>query len=346
MKAIEKMISIYPGYSEKENNDKMVFIDAISDLTGKRIIPFSCARAAMVFGLRALGIGRMDEILVPPWLGQCVLSALSRAAFPTMTPSRRTKAIFVFHQFGYPQRLEEIDKVASENGWIILNDCANTIFSEYRGGRVTDWGDFSVFSFSKLYPCTLGGALASSRSDIIEAIDASYQILSRKHACHSNVAHGILENTKRGLLGPEREMEIAAVYGYLPELVAFPSNALQWLPNTHEEIKNDVEHRKSILSIITSYFPDRVPDCDGSDVVPFAVPIAGPPEELESLSREIKETIDVEVPILHFDFQRNMLNPDYQKSLVIGCHEGWGEELVRRTCDLIKVKTKTASHTK
>ena len=336
MKVITKMISIYPSYPENKNKDKVAFFDAIGDMTGQKIIPFSCARAAMVYGLRALGIGRMDEILVPPWLGQCVLSALSRIAFPTMTPSHRTKAILVFHQFGYPQHLEEIEKVASENGWIIFNDSANTIFSEYGGVKVVEWGDFSVLSFSKLYPCTLGGALVSSRSEIRDTIVSNYRMLSDKYADRSNVAHGILEDAKRNLLGTEAEIEIDAVYGYLPELVAFPSNALQGLPSTYEEVRNDVEHRKNILRIITSYFPDHVPECSKCDVVPFAVPIAGPLEELELLSREIKEEIGADVPILHFDFDRNMLMPDYREAVVIGCHEGWHEGLVIEVCELIK----------
>jgi len=321
------MIGLHPNLVIQNGVQKTGFLSIIDEMLGAKVLPFSCGRSGILAGLRAVGFSRMDEILVPPFLCQAVLSSINRSAFPTMTPSSRTKAIFVYHQFGYPQRLQEIEKVASENGWVILNDCANTIFSEYGGVKVVEWGDFSVLSFSKLYPCTLGGAFVSSRSEILEVIDANYQTLSRKHAYRSNVAHGILENAERGLLGPEREIDIAAVYGYLPELVAFPSNALQWLPNTHEEIMKDAEHRKHILRIITSYFPDRVPDSDGCDVVPFAVPIAGPLEELELLSREIKEEIDVVVPVLHFDFARNMLNPDYRPALVVGCHSGWTEDM-------------------
>jgi len=342
MKASSKMISIYPGYPERMNKDKTAFFDAIGDMTGRKITPFSCGRAAMVYGLRSLGIGRKDEILVPPWLGQCVLSALSRTAFPTMTPSHRTKAILVYHQFGYPQHLEKIEKVASENRWIILNDCANTIFSKYEGRNILEWGDFSILSFSKLYPCALGGALVSSKNEIQDAIDSNHENLSAKHEDRSNMAHGILENAKRDLLRPDKEIEIDAVYGYLPELVAFPSNAFKGLPNTSEAIEKDIDHRKQILDIVGSYFSGHVPECFGCDVAPFAVPIAGPPGELELISRKIKEEIGVDVPVLHFDFDRNMLTPNYRKALVIGCHKDWREKVVRRTCEFIKKERKIA----
>jgi len=330
------MIDIYPGCIATKDVKPGVFLKAFIELTGLEVIPFSSARAAMVFGLRALGVGRMDEILVPPWLGHCVLSALARTSFPTMAPTSRTKAILVFHQFGYPQRLDEIEKVASDNGWIILNDCANTIFSEHRGRSVVEWGDFSVLSLSKLYPCALGGALVSSRREIQSAIEANYGILSDKHADRANIAHEILRKAKKNIWGPETGIEVDAVYGYIPELVAFPSNALQSLPNTAKEIRIDVEHRRHVLDIVSSCLPGHVPECRESDVVPFAIPVAGPPEELEFLSREIKDEMDVDVPILHFDFDRNMLNPDYKKSLVIGCHRGWSESTVIRLCEIIK----------
>ena len=194
------------------------------------IVPFSCARAAMVYALRALGMGRMDEILVPPFLGQCVLSALARAVFPTMTPSQQTKSILVFHQFGYPQEIEKIEKVARRNGWVIINDCANTIFSMSKGEMIIKWGDFSVLSFPKLYPCTLGGALISDRSEIKNATDLNYKALSTRHKKRANMAHEILEKAQKNPLGSESEFEIEAVYGYIPEIVAFPSRSLTALP--------------------------------------------------------------------------------------------------------------------
>jgi hypothetical protein len=58
-------------------------------------------------------------------------------------------------------------------------------------------------------------------------------------------------------------------------------------------------------------------------------------DQLEQIPLKIKSVLNVEVPVLHFDFSRNMLKPDYRKSLVIGCHKDWTEDTVIRICELI-----------
>ena len=158
------MISLYPRHAAPPYAQKGDFFGLLKKSVGADVIPFSCGRAALVYGMQALGFTRRDEILVPPYLGHCVLSALARTSFPTMAPSSATKGILVFHQFGYPQQLDEIQKVAAKNKWFIINDCANTIFSVYKGKRVTDWGDFTMLSFPKLYACLLGGGLIWHKS--------------------------------------------------------------------------------------------------------------------------------------------------------------------------------------
>ena len=116
------MIGLYPEFLRQTTPSKGGFFDALKDVTGLDPLPFSCARAALVYGLRALGFNRMDEILVPPFLGQCVLSALARTAFPAMTPSRRTKGVLVVHQFGYPQALGR----QGIRGPVVQPDCLHT----------------------------------------------------------------------------------------------------------------------------------------------------------------------------------------------------------------------------
>lgn len=330
------MITIYPNDTKTGNSKKSYFFEALGKLTKTRIIPFSSARAAMVYGLKALGFGRMDEILVPSFLSHCVISALARTSFPTMTSSCRTKGILIYHQFGFPQRIQDIEVVAAKCGWIVLNDCANTMFSSYNGELLMKWGGFSVLSFSKIYPCTLGGALISSRSEIHEAIDANYGTLSVKHTNKVIEVYEILKRARENISCIDVGFEIDAVFGYLPELVAFPEGSLSSLPKNTCEIEEDTNRRKQLLNIVKSYFPDRVPDCPECDVVPFAIPVSGEIGQLESISSKIRQEIEADVPVLHFDFARNMLNPDYRKSLVIGCHEAWSEELVIKICQMIK----------
>lgn len=328
------MTGLYPVF--KEGNRGNTFFNIFESMTGLKVLPFTCGRSAMVEGLKAFGLARMDEILVPPYLGQCVLSAISRTAFPTMTPSSRTKAILVFHQFGFPQNLTDIESIARKKGWIILNDCANTIFTKVNGRFLMEWGDFSIISLAKLYPCCLGGGFYSKRSDIYEKVFAEHEKLSSRHEDRAEQAIEKLIAINNGSYGSETIFETNSLYGYLPDLVAFPQKAYSALPSAKGNIEKDIIHRKEVWSIIKEVLPDCVPACEDEEIVPFAVPISGDALKLEIISEKIKEDLSLDVPVLHFDFARNMSRPDYRKCLVIGCHEGWSKEHVIKICEMIK----------
>jgi hypothetical protein len=331
----ENEIGLYPAFKEGRGSDK--FFNILESIVGVKFLPFTCGRSAIVKGLSAFGLGRMDEILVPPYIGQCVLSALSRTSFPTMTPSIRTKAILVFHQFGFPQNLADIESEAQCNGWTILNDCANTLFTQVNGRFLIEWGDFSIISLSKLYLCGIGGGFYSNHSDIYGKVFIEHERLFGTHIDKAEQALKKLIKINKGLFGAETIFEINGLYGYLPDLVAFPQKAYSALPSTRKDIEKDINHRKNIWATIKGILPDYVPVCkDEENIVPFAVPVSGKVFDLEKLSIDIRKKFNLDAPVLHFDFKRNMLNPDYKKSLVIGCHEGWSEELVMKICETIK----------
>lgn len=330
------MISIYPKGVETGYAQKGDFFSLLKESTRADVIPFSCGRAALVYGMQALGFTRRDEILVPPYLGHCVLSALARVSFPTMTSSSATKGILVFHQFGYPQQLDEIQKAAAKNKWFIINDCANTMFSSYKGKKVIAWGDFTMLSFAKLYACLLGGGLIGHKSTVRDIMNENYEMLRASQVARARSAYAILQKAQENAFGLETEFEVDAVYGCLPRLVAFAPQALAALPDTREKIKEDIDRRKRLLQIIYSYFPKFVPNHPDSEVVPFAVPISGKESQLEHLSRSIKDKFSIDVPVLHFDFACNILEPEYRKALVVGCHQQWSEGIVTKICEYLK----------
>lgn len=300
------------------------------------IIPTTCARSALVQGLRAAHLGRMDEILVPPYMCQAVLSAISRTSFPTMACSLWTKAILVFHQFGFPQDITFIEKEARGNGWLIVNDCAHTIFSRYKGQNVLGWGDFSVLSFSKIFPCVLGGALVSPKKSFAVLVQDSVNSLSQKDKAWVEKAYKVLEANQQKVFGDEAVFEIAAVYGFLPEMVSFPYKAGNFLPKTREVLEQDVDRRIRAWTIIRSFFPRLVPDCPECDVVPWAVPVKGDIANIKRIVPIIKKKTGVSLPILHFDFARNMLHSNYQPALIIECSNDLVEKQLLKICEELK----------
>ncbi|MGB3193765.1 MAG: DegT/DnrJ/EryC1/StrS family aminotransferase, partial [Phycisphaerae bacterium] len=288
-----------------------------------------------VFGLKAIGLQRMDEILVPPFMCWAVLAALDRAAFPAMALSARTKAILVFHQFGFPQRLDVIEKHAAARGLFILNDAAHTLFSSWEGRRIVTWGDATVVSLPKLFPCTLGGGLWTQDARILGRLAADYEALRERHRPHADEAFDRLLEIDFPDGAAAHPLEVEAVYGYLPSLVAFPEGALGRLPAGAEALRQDVVRRQRLWQMVREAFPGRTPVCEDSEVVPLAIPVGGDAAALRRVAEEISRAGDMETPVLHFDFARNMLEPDHRPAILIGCHEGWTEEVVDRVCALI-----------
>lgn len=314
------MIDIYPTY--RNDSEGSSFFSHLNSILGHPGIPFLTCRSAMLSGITASGLNRMDEILVPPYLGHCVLSAISRTCFPTMTPSDRTKAILVFHQYGFPQKLDVIESMACDRKWIILNDCANTLFTKVEGRYLIDWGDLSVASLSKLYPCGLGGGLWTRSKEM-------HSLLAQRNETDSALAKKALNfylDIHGDCSGIKTQIKIDMLFGYLPTIKSMPSKAFQGLPGSLEEITSDITRRKKIYEAACHYLNDRVPLCEEA-VVPFAIPISGENEALLGLSQKIKERFKANAPVLHFDFAMNMLAPDYRPALVVGCNRGWTEEI-------------------
>ncbi len=321
--------------SKKDSVKENAFFSIFESALGMKIIPFSCGRSAMVAGLQSLRFKRMDEVFVPPFLCQAVISALSKVAFPAMMVSKRTKAILVYHQFGFPQRINLIEKIAHKNGWTIINDCCDSIFSSSDNKFVVGWGDFTVLSFPKVYSSVLGGGFISSDKKLFIAVEKYCASRRREHEPYVRRAYQTLVRYQKNPLNEAKDIEIAGVYGFLPMVVAFPEQSLRFLPQTSSAIKEDILRRKNFLKIIADYFPSGVPDIRRCDVVPSAVPVFVKGKDLALLSNKIKKSLGFEVPVLHFDYERNIFKPNYQKSLVISCGKNFTQANIVEICEFI-----------
>jgi len=131
---------------------------------GHFLVPTSSGKSAMHLILEWLhhkGVltSRMDGILVPEWMGAWVYKTMHSLGFPETTFTPRTKVLWVYHQYGFPQRMDAIVKIAREQNLTIIEDCAHAIDSYYQGKRLGTIGDFGILSFSKFVPSLMGGAI-------------------------------------------------------------------------------------------------------------------------------------------------------------------------------------------
>jgi dTDP-4-amino-4,6-dideoxygalactose transaminase len=130
---------------------------------------------ALTLILRAYGIGRGDEVIVPAntfiatWLAVSHAGAVpvpvepDPASFnldperigPAITP--RTLAVIAVHLYGLPADMEPIKAVAHRRGLKVIEDAAQAHGALYQGRRAGSLADAAAFSF---YPAKNLGALS------------------------------------------------------------------------------------------------------------------------------------------------------------------------------------------
>lgn len=149
---------------------------------------------ALILGLKALGIGEGDEVIVPA--NTYIATALSVTyvgAKPIFVDSDistfninqslieaaitdKTKAIIPVHLYGQSCDMDPIIKLATKYGLKILEDCAQAHGATYKGQKVGTFGDVAGFSF---YPGKNLGALGDAGAvvtDIKELADKIYAL--------------------------------------------------------------------------------------------------------------------------------------------------------------------------
>jgi dTDP-4-amino-4,6-dideoxygalactose transaminase len=144
---------------------------------------------AIHLGLRALGVGRGDEVVTTPHTATATIAAIDHSgATPvladidpetyTLDPraverviTARTKVILPVHLFGHPADLAPLADLAARHGLLLLEDCAQAHGARYRGKRVGSFGHAAAFSFyptKNLGAIGDGGMLVTSDPAVLE----------------------------------------------------------------------------------------------------------------------------------------------------------------------------------
>jgi dTDP-4-amino-4,6-dideoxygalactose transaminase len=142
---------------------------------------------ALTIGLRALGVGSGDEVIVPAVsfaaTAEAVVHAGARPVFAdvdeltwcisarTVEPvlSERTAAIVPVHLFGNPAPMVELGELAMARGIQLLEDAAQSAGARLGRRMAGSWGDAAAFSFypSKNLPAIGdGGALVTDDPEV------------------------------------------------------------------------------------------------------------------------------------------------------------------------------------
>lgn len=110
------------------------------------------------------------------YISGCVTREIEKFCSWSRIMEKRTKVLFVNHEFGYPREgLPELQAL----GYPIIEDCAYSFFSEDSRGNTGRIGDFTIYSFPKMFPLQIGGLL-TSREDIILDIQEDKQLAGQE----------------------------------------------------------------------------------------------------------------------------------------------------------------------
>ena len=145
---------------------------------------------ALYLAVKALGIGRGDEVIVPTntfaatanvalYVGAKPVFADSDLETFNISPkdvrdkiSKKTKAIIVVHLCGNPCDMDALCKIAEENDLMLIEDCAHAHGAKYKGRSCGTFGIASAFSFypTKVMTTGEGGMVVTNDQRLAEKI--------------------------------------------------------------------------------------------------------------------------------------------------------------------------------
>jgi perosamine synthetase len=146
----------------------------------------SSGTAALHLALLALEIGKGDEVVIPSFVCPALLNAIRYVeAVPVLADingetfnidvrdlkwrlTGKTRAVIVPHMFGLPADIDDITAL----GIPVIEDCAQSLGSHYRGAPTGSFGVLSVYSFyaTKVICTGEGGMIAANDLRLINKI--------------------------------------------------------------------------------------------------------------------------------------------------------------------------------
>jgi Txe/YoeB family toxin of Txe-Axe toxin-antitoxin module len=103
------------------------------------------------------------------YISGCVTKEIEQVCRWSRRIEIETKLVFINHEFGYPYAdLQSIKDL----GFPIIEDCANTFYSQDAKHTIGTVGDFVIYSFPKIFPIQIGGILRCN----IRGYEPAYQL--------------------------------------------------------------------------------------------------------------------------------------------------------------------------
>ena len=186
---------------------------------------------AIHLALRALGIGRGDEVVVPTntFVGtvEGVVLAGATPRFADVSPdtllltpttlaaaiTSRTRAVVVVHLYGQMADMDTIGRVAASSGLAVVEDAAQAHGASWRGGPAGSFGDVGCFSF---YPGKNLGAFGDAGAVVTDDAELARRLRSMRD--HGRAVGSHYEHEFVGMNSRTDALQAAVLLVKLPRL--------------------------------------------------------------------------------------------------------------------------------
>lgn len=156
------------------------------------VMATNLGRTALTLGLKAMGLGKGDKVILPTIVCPTVIKAVIKAdCSPVLvdvennlhisvrtlesTKFKNAKAVIVPHLYGLYAPIQEIKDWAKNNGLFLIDDAAQSVGISIDNKYLGTFGDIGIFSFGpyKSLSTPRGGALISNDEKVIERVRKS-----------------------------------------------------------------------------------------------------------------------------------------------------------------------------
>jgi hypothetical protein len=265
-------------------------------------------RVAIAWTLEFLGCDRhADHVLVPGYVGRCVLNTIGRHALPVDVPTGRTKAVVVVSQFGFRQDLHKIQAECEARAIPYMEDSPFGVEPDEALGP----GSVAKFvGLSKVLPLIKGGFAISDNEELLE-------FMRRKRAGRSMWSWPVLlmmGSLRRGLMAPAYSVLADMAYELYPE-VAGDNWALRGNFGRALDLAASFEELiAGRLRLLEGALGSRVKLPDTSRLTSVALLSVG---EDEQIVASTLKRVGFDSGTYHFDVRRNLFRPHYERVFLI-----------------------------
>jgi perosamine synthetase len=169
------------------------FEERVAEYVGaKRAIAVSNGTCALHLIIKALNLGKRDEVITTPFSfvssSNCILYEGAKPVFVDIDPqtlcidaekiekaiTRKTKAILAVDVFGHPADWQKIKRIAKKHKLYLIGDSAESLGSKYKNKKCGTFADASIFSFypNKQITTGEGGMVITNNPKIAEICES------------------------------------------------------------------------------------------------------------------------------------------------------------------------------